>query len=67
MTDLSRLRSMPTARRELDAEEYEAFTAARDDGATWREIAAALGPASPQAAAQRYERLRRRVEQDGAE
>lgn len=62
---LAALRLIPGARRNLDVREYEALTAARDDGATWREIAAALGLESPQAAAQRYQRLKTRCAPGG--
>lgn len=62
---LAALRLIPQARRDLDVREYEAITAARDNGVTWREIAAALGVESPQAAAQRHQRLRARCAPDG--
>lgn len=57
---LAVLRSIPDARRDLDVREYEAITAARDNSATWWDIAAALGLKYPQAAAQRYQRLGRK-------
>lgn len=58
---LSALRLVPAARRNLDDREYRLIAGARDAGTTWREIAEALGLQSPQAAAQRYNRLAERV------
>ncbi|MGK5684626.1 hypothetical protein [Actinoplanes sp. URMC 104] len=48
---------MPAARARLDAEELELIDRARRDGATWGEIAEALGLGSRQAAEQRRLRL----------
>ncbi|GAB2590590.1 hypothetical protein Aab01nite_40190 [Paractinoplanes abujensis] len=57
MPDLEKLRAVPAARARLDAEELELIDRARRDGATWGEIAAALGLGSRQAAEQRRLRL----------
>jgi hypothetical protein len=57
MADLSDLRAVPAARARLDAEELALIDRARRDGATWAEIASALGMTSRQAAEQRRERL----------
>jgi hypothetical protein len=57
MADLSDLRGVPAARARLDAEELALIDRARRDGATWAEIASALGLTSRQAAEQRRERL----------
>ena len=57
MTDLSGLRAIPAARARLDAEELGLIDAARRAGATWAEIAEALGLTSRQAAEQRRLRL----------
>lgn len=57
MADLSGLRAIPAARAGLDAEELTLIDRARRDGATWAEIATALGLTSRQAAEQRRERL----------
>lgn len=51
---------MDEARQRLDRLEAELLDAARVSGASWREIAAALGLSSPQAAFQRASRHRRR-------
>ncbi|MDP9818755.1 hypothetical protein [Spirilliplanes yamanashiensis] len=56
LTGLARLRAR---RAQLDAEELELLTAARAAGATWAQIAAALGVATRQAAEQRHARLLR--------
>ena len=55
--DLSELRGIPVARRDLDAAELELIDRARRAGATWVEIAEALGLTSRQAAEQRRLRL----------
>lgn len=57
MADLDRLREIPAARAELDVRELELIDRARRDGATWSEIAGALGLGSRQAAEQRRLRL----------
>ena len=57
MADLSGLQAVPAARARLDASELELIDRARRDGATWGEIAAALGLGSRQAAEQRRLRL----------
>lgn len=45
------------ARRDATARERRIIEAARELGLTWKQIAAAIGLDSPQAAQQRYERL----------
>jgi hypothetical protein len=60
--DLSELREIPTRRALLDAAELELIDRARREGATWPEIAEALGLASRQAAEQRRLRLARAAE-----
>jgi hypothetical protein len=57
MNDLDELRKIPTARQRLDAQELALIDRARRAGATWSEIAGALGLASRQAAEQRRLRL----------
>ena len=57
MVDLSELRAIPAARARLDADELALIDRARRAGATWADIAAALGLASRQAAEQRRLRL----------
>ncbi|MDY7086874.1 MAG: hypothetical protein SYR96_17370 [Actinomycetota bacterium] len=57
MADLSKLRDLPAARARLDREELELIDRARRAGATWGEIAGALGLRSRQAAEQRRLRL----------
>ncbi|MBL7256523.1 hypothetical protein [Paractinoplanes lichenicola] len=57
MADLDDLRTIPAARARLDVQELELIDRARRDGATWGEIAAALGLGSRQAAEQRRLRL----------
>lgn len=64
MADLSDLRAIPARRARLDAEELALIDRARRDGATWPEIAAALGLASRQAAEQRRHRLSRAAERE---
>jgi hypothetical protein len=58
---LSALTRLAQLRAELDAAEAALIEAARNDGAGWSAIAAALGLASRQAGEQRLARLRRRV------
>jgi hypothetical protein len=55
--DLTALRAIPAERAQLDALELELVDRARRDGATWAEIAVALGLTSRQAAEQRRLRL----------
>ena len=62
MTDLAALRAIPARRAALDAAELDLIDRARRSGATWPEIAAALGLASRQAAEQRRLRLARAAE-----
>lgn len=57
MADLSDLRAIPAARARLDADELALIDKARREGATWADIAGALGLASRQAAEQRRLRL----------
>ncbi|WP_127501297.1 hypothetical protein [Actinoplanes solisilvae] len=57
MADLADLRAIPSARARLDVEELDLIDRARRDGATWGEIADALGLGSRQAAEQRRLRL----------
>ncbi|WP_433377366.1 hypothetical protein ACQPZX_09695 [Actinoplanes sp. CA-142083] len=57
MADLTALREIPTARARLEASELELIDQARRDGATWADIASALGLGSRQAAEQRRLRL----------
>jgi hypothetical protein len=57
MADLAELSTIPAARAELDARELALVDRARRDGATWAEIAGALGLTSRQAAEQRRLRL----------
>ena len=57
MADLEDLRAIPASRNRLDAAELELIDRARRDGATWAEIAEALGLTSRQAAEQRRLRL----------
>ncbi|WBB76042.1 hypothetical protein O7602_11200 [Micromonospora sp. WMMD1128] len=57
MTDLSLLSEIGAARARLDERELELIDRARHDGATWAEIAGALGLSSRQAAEQRRQRL----------
>ena len=58
---LAALRLIRPARDDLDDREYRLIAQARDEGITWREIADALDLDTPQAAAQRYERMQRRT------
>ncbi|MEU8818119.1 hypothetical protein [Actinoplanes sp. NPDC048796] len=57
MEGLEGLRRIPAARARLDAEELGLIDQARRAGATWSDIAAALGLGSRQAAEQRRVRL----------
>jgi hypothetical protein len=57
MTDLDRLAEIGPARARLDERELELIDRARHGGATWAQIADALGLASRQAAEQRRQRL----------
>jgi len=57
MADLSDLRAVPEARASLDAVELTLIDRARREGATWADIAGALGLSSRQAAEQRRLRL----------
>jgi hypothetical protein len=54
---LGRLREVDDARAQLDDLEWRLIGEARADGATWAQIATALGLASRQAAEQRWMRL----------
>lgn len=64
MSDLGELHEIPARRARLDAEELTLIDRARRDGATWTEIAEALGLASRQAAEQRRLRLARAAERE---
>jgi hypothetical protein len=64
VAELDDLRGIRARRAELDAEELELIDRARRSGATWPEIAAALGLGSRQAAEQRRLRLARAAERD---
>nr|WP_296070778.1 hypothetical protein [uncultured Actinoplanes sp.] len=57
MADLTDLRAVPDARARLDAHELALIDKARRAGATWAEIADALGLTTRQAAEQRRLRL----------
>ncbi|WP_312034447.1 hypothetical protein [Actinoplanes sp. TBRC 11911] len=57
MAELAELRAVPAARARLDAEELALIDRARREGATWADIADALGLTSRQAAEQRRLRL----------
>ncbi|WP_199516055.1 hypothetical protein [Nucisporomicrobium flavum] len=57
MTDLDRLAELGPARARLDERELDLIDRARQGGATWAQIAGALGLASRQAAEQRRQRL----------
>ncbi|MCM4081552.1 hypothetical protein [Paractinoplanes hotanensis] len=57
MADLTDLRGIPAARARLEARELDLIDQARRAGATWGEIADALGLGSRQAAEQRRLRL----------
>ncbi|GAA3340383.1 hypothetical protein GCM10020358_27780 [Amorphoplanes nipponensis] len=56
-TELGRLAEIAAARAGLDARELELIDRARQAGATWGQVAGALGLASRQAAEQRRQRL----------
>jgi len=58
---LAVLRGADQRRYDLDEGEYLCIQGARDEAATWKQIAEALGLDSPQAAQQRYERLGKRL------
>ena len=58
---LAILRGTEGRRWALEEGEYLVIKGARDCGATWKQIAEALGLESPQAAQQRHERLEKRV------
>jgi len=58
MDALADLTSLRAVRSDLDQRELDLIDRARHAGATWAEIAAALGLASRQAAEQRRQRLR---------
>jgi hypothetical protein len=60
---LSTLRGIPGERARLDEEELDLIDRARRSGATWADIASALGLASRQAAEQRRLRLARSRQQ----
>ena len=61
MDELAGLTSLQALRSDLDRRELDLIDRARHAGATWAEIAAALGLASRQAAEQRRQRLRSSV------
>lgn len=56
--ELDALRLLQQERRELDRREYAAITALREHGATWVQIAEAIGQQSKQGAQGYYRRLR---------
>jgi hypothetical protein len=56
-SELARLADVRAARAHLDEQELEIIDRARHDGATWAQIATALGLGSRQAAEQRRQRL----------
>ncbi|MEU1749728.1 hypothetical protein [Micromonospora arida] len=56
-SELDRLAEVRAARARLDEQELEIIDRARHDGATWAQIATALGLGSRQAAEQRRQRL----------
>jgi hypothetical protein len=58
MDELADLTSLQALRADLDRRELDLIDRARHTGATWAEIATALGLASRQAAEQRCQRLR---------
>jgi hypothetical protein len=58
MDELEELASLRALRAGLDARELDLIDRARHSGATWAEIAGALGLATRQAAEQRRQRLR---------
>jgi len=67
MADLTALRAVPAERARLDARELALIDQARRAGATWAEVAEALGLASRQAAEQRRLRLTSAVHPVAAE
>ncbi|MFG2051081.1 hypothetical protein ACGFIW_27075 [Micromonospora sp. NPDC048935] len=56
-SDLARLADVQVARARLDEQELDLIDRARHDGATWAQVAQALGLGSRQAAEQRRQRL----------
>ncbi|MEW1588486.1 hypothetical protein AB0283_23935 [Micromonospora vinacea] len=56
-SELARLAEVRATRARLDTQELEIIDRARHDGATWAQIATALGLGSRQAAEQRRQRL----------
>ncbi|WP_418277428.1 DNA-binding protein [Isoptericola jiangsuensis] len=60
-TTLSALALLPAARAEVDALEAGLLFTARSDGATWAQIADAMGFNSPQACQQHFHRLAART------
>ena len=67
MGDLTALRAIPAERARLDARELALIDQARREGATWVEVAEALGLGSRQAAEQRRLRLATSVHPVAAE
>jgi hypothetical protein len=61
---LAALGAVPAARARLDARELDLIETARAAGATWADVADALGLRSRQAAEQRWGRLRRSRQQN---
>jgi hypothetical protein len=57
MPEMAQLAEVGAARARLDEQELELIDRARYGGATWAQIAAALGLSSRQAAEQRHQRL----------
>ncbi len=55
--DLTRLAAVPSARERLDDTELDLIDRVRQGGATWAQVAEALGLSSRQAAEQRRQRL----------
>jgi hypothetical protein len=58
---LAVLKCTSARHRELDESEYLVIKGARDSGATWKQVAEALGLGYAQSAQQRYAALGRRV------
>ena len=58
---IAALRFAADARREVDLNEYSLIKFARGQGATWPELADAFELGSPQAAAQRFQRIAARL------
>jgi phosphoglycolate phosphatase-like HAD superfamily hydrolase len=67
MADLTALRAIPAERARLDARELALIDRSRREGATWAEVAEALGLGSRQAAEQRRLRLTSAVHPVAAE